>query len=199
MPNRVNLVSHWGDNDNPTASQSLEVVKLGISEIAAVPFNSDAEIVNLHYLDSPELRGFVHCNGPKCVLCRAGRKPEQRLLLPVYLPAGRVVGVLPISPSIRVGALRPQVMPVIKSGRRAVMFISKADNVKFVVTTRDLGDDMDDGAAAIKSFMPRWEAGEVKLADVFQQVDNRTLAGLPDIGGILKMKGINLDADGNPQ
>jgi hypothetical protein len=199
MQERISIMDRWDDNDGSGANQPLGVVKFDASQIAVVPFSNDVEFVQLHFCESPELRSYVQCNTPCCVLCRAGRKADERALLPVYLPAVGAVGVLPISPSIRPGSLRPQVMPILKSGPRVVMLISRADNVKFDVSTVNLTEDMDDGAAVIKRFMDRWEAGEVKLSSVYPRFDNRTLAELPGIAAILKIKGVKLDEHGDPR
>jgi hypothetical protein len=196
MSKRVNVIDHWAEDDGQGADRPLELVRLGASETAVVPFTTDGEVVQVHFCDDREIRGYVTCNGPACVLCRAGRKPEERLLLPVYLPASAVIGVLPISPSSRAGALRPQVMPVLRAGRRVVLLIRKPDNVKFEVGIIDLAEGMDDGAAVIKQFVSRRQEGQVQLASVFQCLDNRTLADVPGIAAMLKIKGIRIDDDG---
>src|SRR5262249_44440544 len=143
--------------------------------------------------------GYVHCNGPDCLLCRCGRKAEERLLLPVFLPTTGGIGVLPISPNSRAGALRPQLLPILRSGRRVALLISKPDRVKFTVSAIDLAHGMDDGATVIKAFLGRWQAGEVKLASVFPRLDNRTLADIPGVASMAKLKGITVHDDAHRQ
>jgi hypothetical protein len=123
------------------------------------------------------------------VLCRAGQRADERVLLAVYLPATRDVGVLPVSPSIRPGALRPQVMTAIRSEKRVALLISKPDRVEHRVGTVELKEGMDDGARQIADFNRRWEAGEIDLASVYPRLDNRELAELPGIATMLKLKG----------
>jgi hypothetical protein len=195
MSDRVNIIDHWGDDEGGGSNQALELVRLGANQVAVLPFTSDTEVVKLHYCDNPELRSFVRCNGPGCVLCRAGRSADERALLPVFVPTSGAVAVLPISPSSRPGALRPQVFPILRSGRRVVLLLRKADQVKFEVATFDLAEDVDDGAAVIKAFQARWDDGLVKLSSVFPQLDNRTLADIPGIAAMLKIKGVKLDDD----
>jgi hypothetical protein len=199
MSERVNILEQWGDDEAGAPSQALELVRLDAHQTAVVPFTSDTEVVNLHYVDDREVRGYVHCNGPACALCRAGRGTDVRALLPVYVPATGTVAVLPVSPSARPGALRPQIFPALRAGRRAAFLIRKPDRVKYEVSVIDLAADVDDGAAVIKAFVARWEAGEVKLASVYPCLDNRTLAEIPGIATLLKIKGATLDEDGDPQ
>jgi hypothetical protein len=193
MSNRVNLVEFWGEDGPGTGTAVLQPVRLDANETAVVPFTSDGVPVKLHYCDQPEIRGYVQCNGPGCVLCRAGRRPEERVLLPVYLPASQAIGVLAVSPSSRPGSLRPQIMPVLRTGKRVALFLSKADQTSFKVGTVELTEDMDDGAPVIKLFQERWEAGEMDLAAVYARLDNRDLAAVPGIAAMLKLKGVRLD------
>src|SRR4051812_11402017 len=91
----VNLIECWNQDEADQPSQPLEVVRLSADETAVVPFTSSAVQVKLHYCDQGEMQGYVHCNGEKCALCRAGKTADERLLLPVYLPAVERIGVLP--------------------------------------------------------------------------------------------------------
>jgi hypothetical protein len=195
----LNIFEHWGEDGERGANQPLEVVRLDANETAMIPFGSDGEAVALHYCEATEVGAYVHCNGPGCVLCRCGRKAEERLLLPVYLPATGGIGVLPISPNSRAGALRPQLLPILRSRRRVALLITRPDRAKFTVSTIDLTDDMDDGAAVIKSFLDKWQAGEVKLASVFPRLDNRTLADIPGVASMAKLKGITVHDDAHRQ
>jgi hypothetical protein len=196
MSEKVNIMAHWAEDDGQGADRPLELVRLGASETAAVPFTTDGEVVQVHYCDDHDIRGYLVCNGPTCVLCRAGRKAEERLLLPVYLPGSGVIGVLPISPSSRPGALRPQIFPALRAGRRVAFLIRKPDRTKFEVGTINLADGMDDGAAVIKHFLSRYQEGLIQLSSVFQRLDNRSLADVPGIAAMLRIKGIRIDDDG---
>src|SRR4029077_10400340 len=131
--------------------------------------------------DDPEIRGYVHCNGNGCLLCRIGRSQDERLLLPGYLPPSRSVASLAISPSSRPGALRPQVMPILRSGKRVAMLIRRLDRVAFKVGAVELRDDIDDGREIIADFVRRWDAGRIDLTAVYQRLHNRDLA---DVAGV---------------
>src|SRR4051812_11496006 len=103
---KVNLIELWTP-DLVDTCLALDLVRLDSNQTAVIPFTSDGTQVAIHYCDQGDSPGYVHCNGPDCVLCRAGRKPDERVLLPVYLPAIQRVGVLAISPATAPGTLRP--------------------------------------------------------------------------------------------
>lgn len=119
------------------AESLLEVVRLGSDETAIIPFTADSEAVDLHFCSETEINSYVVCNGPDCVLCRIGRKRDQRLLLPVYLPAAGCVGILPVSRSLRPFALLPQISSVLKAGKPIVMFVTR-EGAKYNVSTAEL-------------------------------------------------------------
>jgi hypothetical protein len=195
MATERNLLDYWGEDegDRPPA---LGLVRLDANEQALAPFTSEFATARLHYCDDPEIKGYVRCNAGSdggCVLCRAGRNVDERVLLPVYLPAVGSIGVLPISPSSRPGALRPQIMAALRSGRRLVLLVRKPDRTTYTVSILELQDGMDDGAAVVAEFRKRWDAGEVDLLAVYPKFDNRELAAIPGIARMLKIKGVNLD------
>jgi hypothetical protein len=188
----LNLFNIWDEVGQKESAGTLQLVRLNADEVAAVPFTPQVKEVILHYSEEPEIRGYVQCNGSGCALCRAGRKPEERLLLPVYVPASRSIGVLPIGRSCRPGALLPQLMPALRSGKRIVLLISKPDRARYQVGSVELTDGMDDGAAQIEAFNKRWEAGEVDLASVYPRVENRELETIPGITTMLRLKGVDV-------
>jgi hypothetical protein len=187
-PARVNLLDCWQESASAAAVE-LETVRLTGSELPLVPFVSDATLVKLHYCEEPEIKGYVHCNGPGCVLCRAGREVAERFLLPVYLPTTGAVAVLPMSPSIQPGALRPLIMPALLSKRRVALVISKPDRFKHRVKVVALDPSHDDGAGAIAGFLARWESGGIDLGSIYQRLADSDLAEIPAIATILKYKG----------
>ena len=134
-------------------------------------------------------RGYVQCNNAGCVLCRAGRKPDPRTLIPVYVPAARAIGVLAISPSLRPHSLLPQMQPVLTANKPMVAFIKKDGPAKFVVASSDLPKDADGGEAVIVPFLTRWDNGEVTLESAFQKIPNEQLKLVPGIARILGLKG----------
>jgi hypothetical protein len=189
-PNRTDLFEIWAD-ETPTVP--LLVVRLDQSESIVVPFTSKITEAKLHYCEEPEIRGYLTCNGRKCVICRVGRQVDVRALLPVYHPATQSIAVLPISSSSRPGALRPQLLPILRSGRRVAIAIRKPDRAVFLVSEIELRDGMDDGARIVKDFLDRWRDSKVDLASVYPRYDNAVLAAVPAIAAILRFKGIDPD------
>jgi hypothetical protein len=195
MANCINLIERWAHETQPNEGAALQLVRLDANETVLVPFTSDAAEAQIHYCEEPEIRGYVLCNGADCALCRAGRKAEGRMLLPVYLPAGEAVGVLPVSGSVRPGSLRPQLLPVLRSGKPMALLVSKPDRAKFTVSSRELTEGMDDGAQVIAAFRTRFEAGEVDLTAVYPRLDNAILAEVPGVAKMLRFKGVNVHGD----
>ena len=193
LPGRVNILEDLDDGTSGPGGQ-LEAVRLDGNEVVVVPFTPDSTRVRLHYCDDPELRGYVHCNEPGCILCRAGRVVDERLLMPVYAPAIGAVAVLAISPSSRPGALLPQVRVALRSGRRVALLIHKPDRAKFAVRTVELTEAMDDGAAAVAAFVQRWESGGVDLGSIYPHLDDRDLAEIESVATMLKYRRGGADA-----
>jgi len=194
MPeNKSNKVSLLDVAAAESVESLLEVVRLGSDETAIIPFTADSEAVDLHYCPETEINGYVICNGPDCVLCRIGRKRDQRLLLPVYLPAAGCVGILPVSRSLRPFALLPQISNVLKAGKPMVMFVIR-EGAKFSVSTAELQQDVDGGEAAIKRFLDDYQAGCHDLSAVYPRIDNEQLSGVEEIGRMMALKGVRRDA-----
>jgi len=167
------------------------VVRLGSDETAIIPFTADSESVDLHYCSETEINGYVICNGSDCLLCRIGRKRDQRLLLPVYLPAAGCIGILPISRSLRPFALLPQISNVLKAEKPMVMFVTR-EGAKYTISTAELQKDVDGGEAAIKRFLDDDQAGVLDLTTVYPRVDNEQLANVEEIGRMMALKGVDL-------
>jgi len=169
-------------------NSALGLVRLGEDETAIILFTADAERVKIHYCPDDEVKGYVLCNEEGCALCRAGRKPDTRHLLPVVVPAAGGVGVLPVPPSLRPKALLPQLYAVLKAGKPMVAFVTRKGD-QYTVTTRELPEGTDDGAKAICEFQAALEAGTVELSAVYQTIDNEQLAQLPEVAKMLALKG----------
>ncbi len=200
MSERVDLFRYWADDAQPAAAaEPVRLVRLDANELPVVPFTSDTTPVKVHYCDQPEVRGYVRCNGQGCVLCLAGREPDERLLLPVYLPTAQSVAVLPLSRASYPGALLPQVKPALQAPERCVLLIRKSDRTAYRVKKIALRAGLDDGAQAVAQFQQRWQADEVDLAAAYLQLDNRDLAQLPGVAAMLRLKGIKLEGEEAPE
>ena len=190
-PEKVNL---FDLADTGYAKPSLEIVKLGSDETALIPFTSDTEAVVLHYCQETEIAGYAVCNGSGCVLCRVGRKQDERLLLPVYLPTSESIGILPLSRSLRPYALLPQLLNVLKAKNPMVMFVRR-EGGKYLVSTVDLKPDAEGGELAMKQFLSDYEANNYDLASLYPQYSNEQLTGVEEISRMLALKEGSRNAD----
>ena len=191
MSGIVNLLDMYVDE---SVEPMLERVRIGSDEAAFIPFTAQGKKVNVHFCSETEINDYVICNGDGCVLCRIGRKPNEKLLLPVYLPAERCVGVLPMGRSYRPHALLPQILNVLKADREMVVFATR-EGPKYTISTTELPKDIDGGETAIKRFLEELDAGLHDLSKVYLQIDNQQLADIEGIGKIMDLKGINRDAN----
>jgi hypothetical protein len=197
-PKLDNALELWGAEAEATAASGtvqLRVVRLDHNEKFLIPFSVSMRRATLHFLESDALRGYVHCNGGDCLLCRIGRQPDVRDLLPVYDPVAQTVAVLPVSQNLRPGALRPLIKPVleqIKGNRFLLMTVRKLDIVRYELTAAPLPEGADDGAAAISKFKEELDSGIVNLEDVYPHLTNNDLAAIPDVARVMQLKGITL-------
>ena len=189
-PHTVNLLDVVA---NESMEQTHDLVRLGNDEIAIIPFTAEGQKVDIHYCPETEINSYIVCNGPDCVLCRIGRKRDQRMLLPVYVPTAGCVGILPVSRSLRPYALLPQISNGLKAGKPMVMFVTR-DGGKYTVSTAELQKDVDSGEAAIRRFLEEYEDGQHDLTAVYPRIHNAELANVEGIGRMMQLKGIKEDA-----
>jgi hypothetical protein len=175
------------------APAPLAEVRLDPSERLLIPFTTDIVEAQVHYLDFPSLRGYVACNGDGCLLCRVGQRADARDLLPVYDPLARAVAVLPVSPSMRPGALRPQLFPVLarlKADSRVLLVVRKPDRTHHEVTLQELPGDADAGEDQVADFLEAYEAGGIDLGAVYPRLTNVQLAAVPELAAAMKLRGV---------
>lgn len=186
----VNLLALLEANAQGSAGTgpALEIVRLGADQTPIIPFTPNAERIAVHYCSEPEISGYVQCNGSGCSLCKIGRRRDERLLIPVYLPASGVVGVLPVSPALRPHALFPQLAAVLKAAKPMVAFVAR-DRDRYTVSTAEIGPDVDAGEVQIKAFLAEQTAGRGKLSNVIATYANDQLAGVPAIARMLALRG----------
>jgi hypothetical protein len=172
---------------------ALEAVRLDANATPVILFTDRGQPAVVHYLDDPELRGYIRCNtdapGTRCVLCDVGRVQEHRLLLPVYSPLAKAVAVLAVSRKITPKSLLPQLAPLLKAGAPTLAFVRR-EGMGFAVESGPLPAGVDDGAAAVKAFLERRAAGQIRLEDVFPRYDNDQLARVEWIATALALRGL---------
>ena len=189
-PQTVNLLDVAATE---SMEQTLDLVRLGNDEIAIIPFTAEGQEVDIHYCRETEINSYIVCNGPDCVLCRIGRKRDQRMLLPVYVPTAACVGILPVSRSLRPYALLPQISNVLKSKTPKVMFVVR-EGAQYHVSTTELQKDVDSGEGVIKCFLEDHKSDSHDFSSVYPTIDNEQLANVEEITRMLKLKGVNWNA-----
>ena len=90
MSDQINILDALGGDHEPT----LERVRINESDTALILFTPKGEETAIHYCDEPEISNSVICLESDCLLCRIGRKPDERCLIPIYLPASHCMAVL---------------------------------------------------------------------------------------------------------
>ena len=188
--NTVNILQFL---QNDTLPSSLELVQLRGDETPIIPFTLEGDLVKLHYCAETEVGGYIHCNGDDCVLCRVGRKPTEKVLIPVYLPVSQSIGILPVSTSLKPGALLPQLATIQGAETRMGIFLSEVGRFRFVVSTFDLTEEIDTGEEAISRFLEKFKAGEVDLTSVYPRLENEQLSAISEIARLLRLKGYQVD------
>jgi hypothetical protein len=183
----------WNAEDAAGSREDLTLLRLNENERLVIPFTITMVRVLTHYADFPEVRGYVRCNGPDCVLCRVGRQQEVRDLLPVYDVLDQSVVVLAISLNVRPQALRPALRPVLQrvaKGEGPLVLSLRKEGYRYLVGVQPLPTGADDGAAVIDAFREKFDAGEIDLAGPFPALDNATLAGINSVRILMIAKGI---------
>ncbi len=170
MVDQENILDVLSDDSGP----GLERVRLNENQTAILPFTKKGVRCSIHYCDALEVHDYILCLGRDCLLCRTGKKSDERFLLPVFLPASHCVAVLPVSTSLRPNALLPQLGNILKAEKPTVAFVSR-DGPKFSVSSSPLPDDADAGEEQIKRFLKDYEDGKIDLVSVFQHLENDQL------------------------
>jgi hypothetical protein len=189
----VDGLARWDAEDGGQPAAQLEVVRLTQSASTLVLFTTTMRRVYLHYLDYRAIKGYVRCNGKGCRLCSVGRARETRDLLPVYDVQNGAVAILPISPSLRPHALRPQLTRVLRdlaAGGKLQQVEIRSGDRKFLVNVLPLQPGADHGAAAVADFLERLDARHVDLAAAYQRLDDEDLAKIDEVRALMAAWGI---------
>jgi hypothetical protein len=171
----------------PLEQPPLQLVRLDENETIVIPFTPYMKLVDLHYCEEREIRGYVRHNAASCTLCTVGKKRRQFCLLPVYLPVLGAIGVLMVKPSREPHDLLPLIDPILRAEKPVVTFITRED-FKFSVSTVPLTEDMDGGDTIIQQFLDDYQAGRIDLTSVLRSFDNEQLAEVPAIARVLSFK-----------
>jgi hypothetical protein len=180
-------LSQW-EADVSRAPTKLSAIRLDGNERLLLPFTLTREKVEVHWVEYPSVSSYVQCNGPDCLLCRIGLEPKLFQLLPLY-------DVVPVGPSVRTEALKPQLIPVfhrLLRNEQVLIAVRRTGWEKYSVTVLPLPDDADAGEDAILRFQEAFDAGKIDLASIYQRLPNETLATVPEVATLMKLRGILL-------
>ena len=191
MSTTINILDIMDAEPTP----SLDLIRFTENETAIIPFTTDVESIELHYCAESEIGRYVPCSGDSCLLCKIGRGREPKLLLPVFLPTTKTIGVIPVGRSQRPYALLPQLHRVLKAEKPMVAFVRREGYAKYFLSTKELPEDADSGEEQIAQFEKDYEARKITLSSVYPHLDNHQLAQVTEIAALMTLKGITLNAD----
>ncbi|MDF5409658.1 hypothetical protein [Vibrio parahaemolyticus] len=144
------------------------------------------EKVHFHYIDTPELKGYIQCNGDGCVLCEANMKADQRLLMAIYNLLSERMEVLAIPPAVKPTSLLPQLKPLLNKGGHLIS-ITK-NGYQYEVTSNEIPNGVVIDQNKVLSFKNAYENNEFSLADIYQIKSNEELECIPQIEKRLMLK-----------
>jgi len=176
------LLDRFGGASDDQRPEALTAVRLGQKPTKVVLFTDQVEDVLLHYVNDPEVRGYLVCPGGECPLCRIGETPEHFSLLPAYNLAYRTIEALHISDndaptSLAIGLL-PHLGP--EHLRREFLAISRREFGQYLVEAAPLQGDVSLVEAAIERFEASRAKG-LELASAYRHMSAEELARVPSI------------------
>jgi hypothetical protein len=188
----VDGLSLW-ESESQGNQAALSLIRVDGNERLLIPFTSLMSRAEVHFVDASTVKSYFHCNRADCVLCRAGLWKDTRDLWPVYDLVDQAIGVLAITPNMRAGSLRSQLLPILRKAKdvqERFLLSIRQEKQKFTLSTTPLPDDVEDGAARIDQFVKQLAAGEVDLGSVYPRYSNEELASIAEIATRLAVKGI---------
>ncbi|WP_299661900.1 hypothetical protein [uncultured Psychromonas sp.] len=187
-PTKMNISSLKSTLTAKTTHTHLEATRLGEDPTVLMLFSDQFEKENLHYLNYPEKRGYVKCNGQGCSLCAAGNKPFTRILMSAYNVINRQVEVLPMSEANNPNALLPQVLQASDATEPTLLVVTRK-GYKYSVELRPAPSNLDMGQSTIETFNTTFDNGEIKLNSIYPTCTNEELTALPSIQTMLLLNG----------
>jgi hypothetical protein len=174
----------------PNFDDRLKYVGLSDNETPVIMFTKEVVETTLHYCKEPEIKTYIHCNGPDCLLCATGVKQVNMKMTPVYQLESDEIGVLSFTDSMKPMALLPQMLNVFGNPLPQVLFIRKESSTKFHLSARPVPKGLNFGEDRIAAFMADWGNDKYDLKTINATYTNIQLAYLPGIRQILQIKGI---------
>lgn len=173
-------------NEQPTVQ--VNGFKLSESPAPAVFISDAVEKTFVHYTDFEDLHGYTKCNGEGCLLCRAGNKAAERILMPAYNPISKTVQVLSMGTYNSPTSLLPQILALVDFEQEQLFMMSR-QGFKFTVNVKSLPESLLLDMEAIKAFSNLLDADKLTLADIYRTLTNDELAAFPSIQTMLTVVG----------
>jgi hypothetical protein len=164
---------------------TLKLVKINMDATYLVCFTSDNSECNVHWVNDPELHGYVRCWKKNCPLCEVGNAKKKQLLLPVYSLETNRIEVLGFSDSLKPYSVLSQLKYIFEGmelNKKLVLIISKDSEYTFQLKTKKLPKDLRNTVfPKIKAFKKRVDEENIKLCSVFQKRSRSQLKQIESI------------------
>ncbi|MEZ8367171.1 hypothetical protein AB6C96_18560 [Vibrio cyclitrophicus] len=139
-----------------------------------------------HYIDTPEEKGYIQCNGENCTLCEAQIKLDHHILTPAYNFIEERMEILAIPPTLKPTSLAPQLKPLLNKGGLLVNIVKKGYH--YEVTSSDIPAGIVIDKDKVMEFKEAYDSRKFALSDIYQIRTNEELETIPQIATRLILK-----------
>jgi len=162
---------------------TLPLIKVTKDFLALVFFTATYIKVMLHYIDEPEYKGYLHCLKTKkkdCILCQAGRGPQEMFMLPVYNDVADGFGILAVPNNKNIRGLKSQIDRNINDSTPVGLCIRKDTPFTYAVQKYDISQSSfdDEGADEI---MEKIEEKYLNVKNCFTRYSEKQLSHIQSI------------------
>lgn len=156
-------------------------------------FTKNGVPVQTHYLEEADgfTAGYVHCIGEGCPACRAGLKPSEFLLLPVFDHITGEVAILRISTARGAGKLLTEIGKVMNlpNPDNYIAKISRPDRYTYSVEIKTRSEADPDAIRKVQAFNAQYNNGEIDLAASITKMSASEMTEHPRIAKTLQLEG----------
>lgn len=156
-------------------------------------FTKNGVPVQTHYIEEADgfTAGYVHCIGEGCPACRAGFKPSQFLLLPVFDHITGEVAILRISTARGAGKLLTEIGKIMNlpNPDNYIAKISRPDRYTYGVEIKTRSEADPDAIRKVQAFNAQYNNGEIDLAASITKMSASEMTEHPRIAKTLQLEG----------
>lgn len=178
----------------PVTQNDVAIVRLLTTEFLPV---------EIHYLQSDEMRGYVQCNGSVCALCLSGNKKSLHRLLLVLDIINQEISLLRIPGGKGAGALLPQIVPLLErleSEKTSSTLVQiQRNGTRFHVVHLgesaglDLGDSIIAGFNARMKPMTRAQQAEYFRSSIEYRTNKQLIDDVPKVATVIRARNPGID------